>query len=357
MNKIVKLGLVAASLLGVGYLITTGKETVSQWANQITFKILSFGKPTFYQGNITLPIQVLVTSPAPLSIPLSDFKINLYSLTKGEYLPIGATAPTGAINIQPGENKIMLYPNVDVGKLNPLANSNTVIQNVFALVQNSNPLLDIKAEALISIKGFQLPPQAVTQKFYFSDLLNALKAKGLGMVPNGKRTVTPVPGKLLAMVPPPTGKNETYLNAGADPEHDTVPLIKKLVRRQLYQGTKLAQALKGSSVEATTRNIWNFFFKHIQYKQDANGVEEVRSLRRTVHGGFGDCDDYVCSISNLLKNMGISHKYRIAKYNGSPDYSHIYIIVPTGGSYITLDPVVHQFNYEVPFTAKKDFTA
>ncbi|NOS94117.1 MAG: hypothetical protein HOP30_19545 [Cyclobacteriaceae bacterium] len=359
MNKFVKYGLILFTLGGAAYLLTTGKEKISQWANQITFKLLAFGKPTFYQGNLSLPVQVLVVNPAPFEIPITDFKINLFVNNRGTYTAIGGTPSTGKVNLKPGENQIILYPSVDIGKLNPLTNnSGTLVQNIFALVQNNSALLDIKADAYISIQGIQLPPQSVAQQFYFSDLLNALKTKSLGMVPNGKRSVTPVPANLKALVPLPTGKNEVIKYAGADPEYDTVPLIKKLVSRQKYQGAKLAQALKGKTVEETVRNNWQFFMDHIQYKPDARGAEEVRSLRRVVHGGVGDCDCFVNSLSNILKNQGIAHKYRITKYDGKPDYSHIYIVVPTGsGDYITLDPVVHQYNYEVPFTAKKDFSA
>lgn len=180
----------------------------------------------------------------------------------------------------------------------------------------------------------------------------------LGLVPNGKRTVAPVPRNVLGMVPEPIGKNEVIKRYGADPERDTVPLIQRTAPRQAWQGKKLAAYLKGKTVAETVRNDWDFFIKHIQYKKDADGKEQVRSLRRLVHNAAegGDCDCFVNGLANLLINQGIDFKLRIAKYNGNAEYSHIYIVVPTGnGKYITLDPVVHQFNYEVPFTDKKDF--
>jgi len=54
-----------------------------------------------------------------------------------------------------------------------------------------------------------------------------------------------VPANLLALVPKPDGENEVIKSSGADPEKDTVPLIKKLAKRQMWQGKKLAEALKG----------------------------------------------------------------------------------------------------------------
>jgi len=180
---------------------------------------------------------------------------------------------------------------------------------------------------------------------------------GLGLVPNGVRTVKPIPASILALVPKPDGANQVVKQSGADPERDTVPLIMKLAKRQAWQGDKLAKKLKGKTVKETVRNNWNFFFDHIQYKKDLSGKEQVRSLRRLVHNAAegGDCDCFVNGLSNLLINQGIPHKLRIAAYNGSPNYSHIYIVVPDGKKEIVLDPVVHTFNYEVPYSSKKDF--
>ncbi|MFO0414914.1 MAG: hypothetical protein ACK52I_22300 [Pseudomonadota bacterium] len=180
---------------------------------------------------------------------------------------------------------------------------------------------------------------------------------GLGLVPNGSRTVKPISASVLALVPKPDGKNQTIKSSDADPVRDTVPLIMKLAKRQAWQGEKLAKKLKGKNVKETVRNNWNFFFDHIQYKKDIPGKEQVRSLRRLVHNASegGDCDCFVNGLSNLLINQGIAHKLRIAAYNGSPNFSHIYIVVPDGETEIILDPVVHKFNYEVPYSSKKDF--
>ena len=186
-------------------------------------------------------------------------------------------------------------------------------------------------------------------------------SQSLGLVPNGKRNVTPVPANLLALVPKPDGKNEVIKSSGADPEKDTVPLIKKLAKRQMWQGKKLAEALKGKNLAETVRNDWNFIFDHIQYKLDPEGSETVRSLRRLIHDGKGDCDCFSNGLANLFLNQKINFAFRIAAYNNSDDWSHIYLVVPKDGKkisngYYTIDPVVHQFNYEVPFTTKKDFS-
>lgn len=184
--------------------------------------------------------------------------------------------------------------------------------------------------------------------------------RGLGLVPNGKRSVTPIPQNLFALVPKPDGKNEVVKSSNADPEKDTVPMLIRNVRRQKWQGAKLAQKLKGATRGETVKNIYDFIFDHIQYELDPPGKETVRSLRRMIADRKGDCDCFASAIANLLLNLDIPFAFRIAAYQGSSDYSHIYIVVPKSGNslsngYYTIDPVVHRFNYEVPFTSKKDF--
>lgn len=182
------------------------------------------------------------------------------------------------------------------------------------------------------------------------------KKESLGLVPNGKRAVTPVPARLLALVPPPEGTNEVIKKRNADPITHTVPLILKLSKRQKWQGKKLAQALKGGTLEETVRNNYDFFLKHIQYQEDPEDTETVRSLRRTVHEGVGDCDCFVNALSNILQNQNIDHKIKVTAPPDDSAWGHVYIIVPTGsGNYLTLDPVVHEFNVEAPYSNSIEF--
>jgi hypothetical protein len=175
--------------------------------------------------------------------------------------------------------------------------------------------------------------------------------QSLGLVPNGKRAVTPVPANLLALVPKPEGTNEIVKKRNADPIRHTVPLILKLSKRQKWQGKKLAAALTGKSLQETVRNDYDFIFNHIQYQEDPEDVETIRSLRRLIYDGAGDCDCFTNALSNLLQNQNIAHKLKVTAPPGRSDWGHIYIIVPTGsGNYITLDPVVHEYDTEAPYS-------
>lgn len=150
--------------------------------------------------------------------------------------------------------------------------------------------------------------------------------------------------------------NERTINKNADVSH-TVAFIPKVVHQTLTHTSRIAALLKGKDLEDTCRNIWEFVYRHIAYKKDDAGYEQVRSPARAWHDRFRgvDCDDYTTFISSVLTNLKINHTLRIAKY-GKPYFQHIYPIVPDGyGGYYALDCVVETFNYEAPYTENKDY--
>jgi hypothetical protein len=141
---------------------------------------------------------------------------------------------------------------------------------------------------------------------------------------------------------------------------DTIRLIKQVVRETLDQTARIAPVLQGKSVRETCRNIWHFVYRHIQYKKDKPGVEQVREPARTWADRWQgvDCDCYTTFISSILTNLHIPHLYRITKYHYKAYYQHIYPIVPLpDGDYLTLDCVTDEFDYEADFTDHKDYKA
>src|SRR5258706_11190049 len=137
---------------------------------------------------------------------------------------------------------------------------------------------------------------------------------------------------------------------------DTVKFIPKAVRETLYQTQKISERLKGKTVYETCSNIWHFVYKHIQYRKDKEGYEQIRSPRRSWRDRLSgvDCDCYSTFISSILTNLGIPHRLRITKYHR--DYfQHIYPVVKNGAREIVIDCVTDKFDYEVPFSEKKDY--
>ena len=138
---------------------------------------------------------------------------------------------------------------------------------------------------------------------------------------------------------------------------DTIDFIPRVVHQTQWQTKKIAAHLQGKTLLETCSNIWHFVYQHINYQKDKDGFEQIRSPARAWHDRKSgvDCDCYSVFISTILSNLHIPHQLRITKY-GKDFFQHIYPIVPIGnGKYITIDCVVNQFNFEEPFTEKKDY--
>lgn len=172
-----------------------------------------------------------------------------------------------------------------------------------------------------------------------------------------------------ALFPPPSKEDRTVKKT-ADVE-DTMSLIQRTVPQTLWHTEKIAKKLKGRTLEETCSNIWHFVYGHVQYKRDKDGVEQVRSPRRTwwERETGVDCDCYTEFISSILLNLGIPHKARITKYPKRPPevprWQHVYPVVPVDGrldkelnsrsAYITLDCVKDEFDSEQPYLESKDY--
>ena len=136
---------------------------------------------------------------------------------------------------------------------------------------------------------------------------------------------------------------------------DTVELMKKVVWKYIDDTKGIAIRLNSISRKQIYQNIWEFLYNHIQYKLDEQGLEQLRRPARSWadrESGI-DCDCFSIFCSSILTNLKIPHKFRITKYDG-PNFQHVYVVVPDGKGEIIIDPVLSKFNYEKPYSAKKD---
>jgi hypothetical protein len=68
----------------------------------------------------------------------------------------------------------------------------------------------------------------------------------------------------------------------------------------------------------------------------------------------GDCDCFTVFICSVLQNLGIKTLLRITRYK--KDYfQHIYPVAFVNGKEVIMDAVADWFNYEVPYSEKKDY--
>lgn len=191
--------------------------------------------------------------------------------------------------------------------------------------------------------------------------------RGLGLVPAESRSVNPLPSELKALVPAPVDNNITVKLPTPDVEKDTMPLIVSKSKRTAYQTKKLAEKLKSATLAATLASDSNFILDYIKYRKDDEEHEQVRSPRRLIYDGAGDCDCFAVFLATLLINQGIDFRFRITRYKEADDWSHIYIVVPKNqrhsaagdfsdrSKYYVLDPVTNRHDYEVSFIDKRDY--
>lgn len=158
------------------------------------------------------------------------------------------------------------------------------------------------------------------------------------------------------LIPHCNHKDTVIVGSGKARLEDTLKLMQSLVVETQADTALLAKKLKGGTLTTTCKNIWQFVYGHIQYKMDKTGIEQVRRPSRTwADRKTGvDCDCYTVFISSLLSNLGIAHHMRLTKYGGKGNFQHVYPIVPIGDKHITIDCVTDRFNYEVPFSEKRD---
>jgi|GEM_PF-4856060 len=183
----------------------------------------------------------------------------------------------------------------------------------------------------------------------------------LGLVASGKRNIRS--GReydYLFNLDIVDGRNQFIKNGDT---FETLKQMAKVVKSTLSHTQNIARKLSKTSIQTTSRELWEFVYHHIQYKIDDKGKEQLRVPLRTWQDRQKgvDCDCYSIFISSILTNLGIPHAFRMTKYKKG--WQHVYVVVPLNGKrsglnkkggYITIDAVLDRFNYEKPFTQKFD---
>ncbi|MBL4898586.1 MAG: hypothetical protein JKX76_02940 [Colwellia sp.] len=156
------------------------------------------------------------------------------------------------------------------------------------------------------------------------------------------------------LFPKPIGKTVVIKKVAS--VDDTLEFMPKVVSETLVDTVAISKMLKGKNDYETCSNIWDFVYKHIQYRHDEFGQEQVRRPARAWmdrHRGV-DCDCYTVFKSSILSNLSIPHLYRVTKYEQSY-FQHVYpVALPSKREEIIIDCVTNQFNYEVPYSEKYD---
>ena len=147
----------------------------------------------------------------------------------------------------------------------------------------------------------------------------------------------------------------SYGSGGLD---ESLVVIKDYIRKYHKQVCRLANHLQASTKDQTLFNIWHWCKTNIIYDFDAPGKEQLRTPARTwadTSSGNGvDCDDYSIFIASILLCLNIPFQLKIVAFNRKPNYSHIYVVVPSGTSskIWTMDGVMNSYDEEPPGVTK-----
>lgn len=177
MNKLVKYTLIAAGIGGILYLAKLGKDTFNQWAEKFNLRIVQFGKPTLTGGNLSIPLKVRISNPAPVGATIQSASVKLFYLRNGMYIPFGIAPPTPPFHLMANaDTDITVNPVIDLNALDPFTGGGFNLNNLFTQVSNlikgHNPLIDVKAEVAIDVEGFEIVEET-TSKIYLNQLINA----------------------------------------------------------------------------------------------------------------------------------------------------------------------------------------
>lgn len=188
---------------------------------------------------------------------------------------------------------------------------------------------------------------------YIAYRLFAAKPRGLGLADNSNRPIEdgaqynayfPKPDHQLITLEPRTSID------------NSLKLISKTIKDYAWQTKPIAKILQAHDTYQTLRNVFFFTFNHIRYKLDDPGTEQIRTPARTWNDRKNgvDCDCFTVFIGTILENLNIPYVKRVTAY-GKRNYQHIYIVAYDGDREVPLDPVIQVFDYEKPYTYKKDY--
>lgn len=192
--------------------------------------------------------------------------------------------------------------------------------------------------------------------------MNSINIRTLGYVAQTKRSIKD--GSNFNYLFPNSSGTTTIINSNGDVK-DILSAMKSIVRQTLNQTQPLSVYLnnRSKSNEDLLRNLFNFMYAHIDYKEDPKGYQDLREPARMWSDKYGVCASYSIFISSVLTNLGIKHDFKVVALNGATAFHHVYVIVPKNQkitadlsqrkNYWVVDPVLDSFDTEAPKITKE----
>lgn len=122
-----------------------------------------------------------------------------------------------------------------------------------------------------------------------------------------------------------------------------------------------AEQFRGTNDYETAFNVWKYVRENVKYKRDPDGIQVIQYppalIRRGLKtNGGGDCKSMSLCISSILSALNVKN-VQLRYVSFKPDFvpTHVYTIFEYNNRIVPVDSVLTKFDYEKPFTYKKDY--
>ena len=132
---------------------------------------------------------------------------------------------------------------------------------------------------------------------------------------------------------------------------DIIEAIKRQHIMNMPEARKISKYFCDPDERKTARNIFNFLKENTEYRIEPAQKQTVKTLKRFLADGYGDCKHYSIFTNTILQACGFKPVYRFADYKGD-GYGHVYSYLPKSNTVI--DAVLPSFDTEKKPLKKKD---
>jgi hypothetical protein len=122
-----------------------------------------------------------------------------------------------------------------------------------------------------------------------------------------------------------------------------------------------AEQFRGKDDYETAFNVWKYVRENVKYKRDPDGIQVIQHppalIRRGLKtNGGGDCKSMSLCISSILSALNVKN-VQLRYVSFKPDFvpTHVYTIFEYNNRIVPVDSVLTKFDYEKPYTYKKDY--
>lgn len=143
---------------------------------------------------------------------------------------------------------------------------------------------------------------------------------------------------------------------------DVVACVRKMYEEWKEQARDLVAEIQYGSVDDKCQAIFGYLIDHVSYKLDTAGYQYIKSPKRLLRDGCGDCKSLTMFVVCCLHCLGIKHIIRFVNFDGGSQYTHVYpVAIDEYGQEIILDACEKDtmgnpiYDYAREYCKKQDF--